>query len=287
MWGAGYNDQLSVLTIVKAWPAAAASAVATVELSAIHNVEGGDLMLDGDSLLVVGSAWYPEGGWRTEDGADGAALPTVALLTFDITDRAAPALVRRTEIEGHALAARKVGSRVFVVTESRLPATGGGGAAAVSGVLPVYRDATADVGWQGAAAADGWAAVAAASPPFRRSAPALRLDIRPRCALARWSPSRRSRSSAIAGASRCGRRRSRRGAAVYASASSLYVAAATAWRRWGQQTAVLRFALGDDGSVAFAGALAVPGFLLSQWALDEHVEPRPMVDRRGGAPSGW
>ena len=81
VWGAGYNDQLSVLTIVKAWPAAAASAVATVELSAVYNVEGSDLMLDGDSLLVVGSAWYPEGGWRTEEGADGAALPTVALLT--------------------------------------------------------------------------------------------------------------------------------------------------------------------------------------------------------------
>ena len=30
VWGAGYNDRLSVLTIVKAWPAAAASTVATV-----------------------------------------------------------------------------------------------------------------------------------------------------------------------------------------------------------------------------------------------------------------
>ena len=275
VWGAGYNDQLSVLTIVKAWPAAAASAVATVELSAVYNVEGSDLMLDGDSLLVVGSAWYPEGGWRTEDGADGAALPTVALLTFDITDRAAPALVRRTEIEGHALAARKVGSRVFVVTESRLPATGGGGAAAVSGVLPVYRDATADAEWHGAAAAaDGWAAVAAASPPFAPLGSCASIGysakVRPRTlitvsslSLERDRSGEPLRSATVSG----------RGAAVYASASSLYVAAATAWRRWGQQTAVLRFALGDDGSVAFAGALAVPGFLLSQWALDEHVEP--------------
>ena len=67
-------------------------------------------MLDGDSLLVVGSAWYPEGGWRTEDGADGAALPTVgaAHLRHD-RPRGAGGIVRRTEIEGHALAARKVG----------------------------------------------------------------------------------------------------------------------------------------------------------------------------------
>jgi hypothetical protein len=117
------------LRIVEAWPAADAHEVANVKLEGTPK----KLFVNGDRALVYlsqpresssadvsnaarGQLGQPQGectyGYDCQFSGDGTAT---TLLVFDITDRAAPKQVRKIELEGSLLAARRIGNAVHTV----------------------------------------------------------------------------------------------------------------------------------------------------------------------------
>jgi hypothetical protein len=116
------------LRIVEAWPAADAHEVANVKLEGTPK----KLFVNGDRALVYVSlpraaaasdqldslpfGYQRQGectyGYDCQFAGDGTAT---ALLVFDITDRAAPKQVRKIELSGSLLAARRIGNAVHTV----------------------------------------------------------------------------------------------------------------------------------------------------------------------------
>ncbi|HKP56345.1 MAG TPA: beta-propeller domain-containing protein [Polyangiales bacterium] len=127
-----YAAMNGALRIVEAWPAATAHEVANVELEGTPK----KLFVSGNRALVYvsvprtaapvatpgGGAPAPSVqfagrsectyGYDCEFGGDGTAT---ALLVFDITDRAVPKQVRRIDLSGSLLAARRIDSAVHTV----------------------------------------------------------------------------------------------------------------------------------------------------------------------------
>jgi len=117
------------LRIVEAWPAADAHEVANIKLEGTPK----KLFVNGDRALVYlsqprqtssadvsnavrGQLGQPQGectyGYDCQFSGDGTAT---TLLVFDITDRAAPKQLRKIELEGSLLAARRIGNAVHTV----------------------------------------------------------------------------------------------------------------------------------------------------------------------------
>ena len=117
------------LRIVQAWPAEDAHEVANVKLEGTPK----KLFVNGDRALVYVSLprtaaaadvavnagrFAPQAqtectyGYDCQFGGDGTST---ALLVFDITDRAAPKQLRKIELEGSLLAARRIGNAVHTV----------------------------------------------------------------------------------------------------------------------------------------------------------------------------
>lgn len=81
--------------------------------------QGGSLLVEGDRALVLGEIW----GAPVEDFTEADAVRRdnggkVVLSVFDLTDREAPVLVRRSYIEGWLVAARLAGGTARVVVQS-------------------------------------------------------------------------------------------------------------------------------------------------------------------------
>ena len=260
-------SQQATLNIVRTWPVAAAALVSSTELSGVgyYGITPAQLFLDGDALLVIG-AQYHEDMYETSDTSDASrrwryysgGMSTVRMLLFDVSDRASPRLTRVEEVEGYYVAARKVGSMVYVVSNAE----------------PIY-------------SADRSAGANAAElMPLKRSllgptniAASTRADFVPvdgSCSAVGYVPSVRARSLIVVASldmqSYTTPMRTTvvtgRGRNIYASSRSLYVASPASWRNGGR-TMVVRFAL-DNGVVTYAGIVPVTGYILSQWAMDEH-----------------
>ncbi len=122
-----YATMNGALRIVQAWPAAEAREVSRFALEG----EPKKLFVQGDRALVYVSLprtaavdeRAPDGpfyrgqsectyGYDCQFGGDGTAT---ALLVFDITDRAAPKQIRRIDLSGSLLAARRIGTAVHTV----------------------------------------------------------------------------------------------------------------------------------------------------------------------------
>jgi hypothetical protein len=124
-----YAAMNGALRIVEAWPAADAHEVANVALQGTPR----KLFVAGDRALVYVSlprtaagtdqagrsdSFYYEAqsecsyGYDCQFGGDGTAT---ALLVFDITDRSAPQQIRRIDLSGSLLAARRIGNAVHTV----------------------------------------------------------------------------------------------------------------------------------------------------------------------------
>jgi hypothetical protein len=120
-----YAAMNGALRIVQAWPAAEAHEVATVQLEGTPK----KLFVQGDRALVYvslsrgqvaqqhdGFAYVGQSectyGYDCTFGGDGTAT---AMLVFDISDRAAPVQVRRIDLSGSLLAARRIGNAVHTV----------------------------------------------------------------------------------------------------------------------------------------------------------------------------
>ena len=276
----------AMLSIVRTWPAEDARIESTIRLSSDgpYGVEPRQMMLHGDRLLVVGTAWHNDGAAATAAAASGSSrwpsfIPrwgrgytsTVRLLVFNVTDRSAPLLERVEELEGYLVAARKVDGRVYVVTQAMpvFPWTDGEAALVTADdLLPRRRTlltrTAATPGAPFGAIGGGCQAIG-----YVPSVKATSLVVVASLDLADGSAP--LRTSVATG----------RGANVYASRRSLYVAS----NKWssgvGSQTMVLRFAL-NDGDVQFAGSASAAGFILNEWAMDEHTASPTQAALSGG-----
>lgn len=125
-----YAAMNGALRIVEAWPAAGAREIANVKLEGTTK----KLFVQGDRALVYVSLPRPSVnntsvsaeapqlfyrdrsectyGYDCQFGGDGTAT---ALLVFDVKDRAAPKQVRRIDLSGSLLAARRIGNAVHTV----------------------------------------------------------------------------------------------------------------------------------------------------------------------------
>ncbi|MCA9541814.1 MAG: beta-propeller domain-containing protein, partial [Myxococcales bacterium] len=81
----------------------------------------GTLLVEGDTALVLGHTWgAPEEAFADAD-ADRLARGTKAVISvYDLNDRAAPRLVRRSYLEGEILSARLVAGTARVVVRAEL-----------------------------------------------------------------------------------------------------------------------------------------------------------------------
>jgi hypothetical protein len=114
--------------LIDAWPAAA-----TAELGR-YEVEGDPfaLYVHGDVAALLSRLWQaPESAPELEPR--GGTLVKVTVL--DVTDKAAPALVREIYLEGSYVDSRMVAGRVYVVTSYEQPVTADAGSAGDGGVV--------------------------------------------------------------------------------------------------------------------------------------------------------
>jgi len=259
----------TMLTITNITNPQVASTVASIDLYSSYTVTGASgLFLAGDRLLVVGQSNHFVS--LRDPQYPSYSFSTATYLLFDISNRAAPTLMRRVDIEGFSVAARMVNDEVYAVVgswphryafgispsrataEDILPFTrdtaDGIGVAAeqsrllASSFLPI--DACRNVGYSTAVNPDGTVTVVGFS--LRVGSELLPL-----------------RTATVAG----------RGFNVYASTSAIYVASGNFnWRR--ESTSVLVFDMlpgthGVGPGARFRGMADVPGTILSQWSLDE------------------
>ena len=106
-------------------------------------------MLHNDRLLVIGSQWHDNiytgrepstedtYWWRRWQRYE-SGMRTVRMLVFNIANRSAPLLIRVEEIEGYFVAARKVGSMVYAVSNAQ-PVFSDGSDANAAELLPLKR----------------------------------------------------------------------------------------------------------------------------------------------------
>ena len=293
---ARYSSE-ATLNIVRAWPTSQAALLSSTYLSkeGAFGVEPRQMMLHGDMLLVIGTAWQPNvrGGDATATPSISTkmaapssssswgrwgrgAISTVRLLVFDVSNRAAPKLVRAEELEGYFVSARKVGSQVYAVcsaipvyptnayaaaaaaatTTTTTSSSSAGANVTAEQLMPLRRTllasdstSTPDAPFEpigGGCGAVGYVASVRAS----RLIVVASIDLADNAAPLRTHVS--------AG----------RGSNIYASSHSLYVASNARWTRQ-DKTMVTRFAL-ENGRVSFGGLIGVEGYILNQWAMDEY-----------------
>ncbi|WP_064094364.1 beta-propeller domain-containing protein [Rossellomorea aquimaris] len=102
------------LLITKANPAKEMKVVSTVSFKG--NVQPQHLFIQGDRILVIGNSWSPP--QYKENMASSSMLvegTTVALL-YNISDKEKPALLRKVELEGQYVTARKIDSTVYFIS---------------------------------------------------------------------------------------------------------------------------------------------------------------------------
>ena len=259
----------ATLNIVRTWPVEQAALVSSTELSeaGVYGISPTQLFLDGDHLLVIGSQFH-EGVYGDSGSADASShhrwrhyqsgMTTVRMLLFDVSNRAAPRLTRVEEVEGSYVAARKVSSMVYVVANAQpIYPSDTSTAAAVDELMPLKRSLLGPTNIATSTTADfepvgGGCAAVGYVPSVR----ARSLIVVASLDMASYSVP--MRTTVVTG----------RGANIYASSRSLYVASPASWRNGGR-TIVIRFSL-NNGAVAYAGIVPVPGYILNQWAMDEH-----------------
>lgn len=106
----------SSVQITRAWPADEASLVGAVELDA-SRVISGVYLTDDDSLIVVGSAWNQvetvQGAQDLPTSHEGATFVTIV----DVGDPSSPGILRETFTQGELASSRRIGSKLYVVTQ--------------------------------------------------------------------------------------------------------------------------------------------------------------------------
>lgn len=234
-----------------------------------------DLYIDGNHLIVIGSSWENQGGPVSimEEGVQekmssmiwpgpwmGRSFTVVKI--YNVSDREKPTLERTVSIEGNSVSTRRIGDRLYVVTNQGPRYYGEpiplGAAVKETDIVPVIKDSSRNDTVE--------AAVPCGKVTILPHVPS------PSYLIVSVVPLRDTKAvvkrSAVLGS----------GENVYASLEHLYVAA-TDWNyRWDlassdrgthQQTRLYRFAFTEDGT-SFQAQGMVPGRILNQFSMDEH-----------------
>ncbi|MBM3303855.1 MAG: hypothetical protein FJY76_02070 [Candidatus Aenigmarchaeota archaeon] len=268
----GYGSA-GMLTIAKAYPAESAAILSQTNFT---NFTASEMFVSGNRLLVFGYSYiYGPGPVPAEAGSMPAIYPiyggyqmTEAQL-WDISDRAAPRLVRSVEFEGSYLASRLIGGNAYLVVNSyprlyALYGTAGGAAGGSandnSSIIPLYRDSM-----EGGSARPscGCADISYLPPVDAESFITI-------ASISMTDDNAPVNKEVTVGS----------GQNVYASQQNIYIAD-TQWG-WqimplradggaesGEKTVVHRFSL-DNGAIRYAGSGEVPGYVLNQFSMDEH-----------------
>ena len=100
-----------LLVIATAYPFDEVAVVSSTNLTE-YNMAPREMLLDGDRLVVIGSAQVKE------QGAEGASLGLVAMQLWDVADRAAPALLQTQQVEGGFSTARLIDGFAYAVVQT-------------------------------------------------------------------------------------------------------------------------------------------------------------------------
>ena len=267
-------SQEATLNIVKAWPPEEATLLSSTRLSesGLYGISPRQMMLHNDRLLVIGSQWHDniytgrepsteDTYWRRRWQRYESGMRTVRMLVFNIANRSAPLLIRVEEIEGYFVAARKVGSMVYAVSNAQ-PVFSDGSDANAAELLPLKRSLLGPTNIASATndeftPVEGGCEGVGYIPAVRARSLIVVASIDLSDATTQM------RTTVVAG----------RGQNIYASSSSLYVASPTEWHSEAK-TMVVRFSL-DGARVTYSGMVNVNGYILNQWAMDEYDSGPP------------
>lgn len=243
-----YQVRSTGVTISRAYPVADMKALAHMAFDT-DNFQPLELFLEGDHLLVIGQSYnfmiepkvtiggapslMPDARWWPQANAQ------VGAKVYDVSDRTTPKLLREVELEGSLLSARKLGTRIVLLTNRHLYSS--------DPTPPYYRD-TLTTGEQ---------TPIDLSQIYYFPGGNYNSYLLTACFdLAATESS--AKVNAYLGA----------GENVYMSEYNLYVSLPT---NDYQDTAIYKFAL-SELELTFAAKGIVPGHLLNQFSLDEYAD---------------
>ena len=239
--------------VTRAYPVSAMQVMSTLNFND-ETFSPQEVFVDENYLVVIGQAdnrefhtkqstsTEPEPGGKAVAGAPMTSMimrrwwgnPTVKALVYDLTDRANLRLLREVEIEGHRLAARKIGSIVYLLSNRW--------ADGVS--LPHFRDST-----QG----KDFAPIAPSDIKYFPD-----LIVPQYLVVAAFDLSRNTQGTVVSAFLGAGNE-------VYMSHRNIYVAVGD----WQGDTVFYRFAV-NGVEVPYAERGSVRGTILNQFSMDEH-----------------
>lgn len=121
-----YEVTNKCVAIIKAYPAVNMELESTIKFDD-DNFYPGELYVDGNYLVVTGQTYKTEE-WRIPYGS--SSLPyyestpyycnigIVKIMIYDISDRKNPKEIRNAQIEGNLMSSRKIGSKLYLVSNS-------------------------------------------------------------------------------------------------------------------------------------------------------------------------
>ncbi|OIO54688.1 hypothetical protein AUJ46_02595 [Candidatus Peregrinibacteria bacterium CG1_02_54_53] len=259
-----YAVQGDVIRIIRAVPAAEMAVVSIMDL---HDATFSptELYVDGDQLVVLGSAWrersfrimqqsmmpdiypYPYGRQRTQ------------VRIYDVADRANPRLSRELEFDGSLVSSRRIADRMYLVMNRGFqwiqPLEG---TSKDTDIVPLYTDSALNVTDQPVSLCGDVTILPHTPQPQYLIVAVVPLG----------SPTAEVQKEVVVGSAQN----------LYVSTDNLYVSS-TDWRYFwrdgggnsDEQTHLYRFAL-TSGGVEFKAKGAVPGRILNQFSMDQHEQ---------------
>jgi uncharacterized secreted protein with C-terminal beta-propeller domain len=106
------QQNTSELTIVKSWPVAEAAVESTLQLDGWAS----SMFLQGDTLVVFSQVYDPYTGGTADTAWRYGSAQRISII--DVSDRAAPEVVREIDLEGTMTAGRRIDGDVYVVMDS-------------------------------------------------------------------------------------------------------------------------------------------------------------------------
>ena len=230
-----------------------------------------DLYIAGNRLVVIGNSWEQSGGERRimeEPSMEKMMIwpgpwmqrSFTVVKIYNVSNAAEPSLLRTVSFEGNQISTRRIGNRLYVVT-NKSPWYGGPiplmEAASEATLLPIVKDSANDNKEEPAVKCSDVSILPHVPSPSYLIIGVVPLN----------DADAEVERTAVLG----------NGENVYASLENLYVAA-TDWNYvWNlraaessqQQTRLYRFAFTEDG-VSFQAQGRVPGRILNQFSMDEH-----------------
>lgn len=268
------------IVIAKAYPPNQATILSRINLGGEESVNLQEIFVEGNFLLLIAQK-YGGGPIRIQDENPQTQIyppiiPSTLTLVkiYDVFDRASPEVVRSLELEGDYISSRKIGDKVYLVTNTNKyyaypmgkEETGGNGVGEANGeneygLLPLYSDTTRQIKASGSVY----------QPLVKCGEVGELLPIQSSNFLSVVGLSMTDPQSALSKKVLLGGSEK-----VYASTQNLYIASTTypfylpytPFTLKEEKTKIFKFAL-SDGKVLYQGEGEVKGWVLNQFSMDE------------------